>query len=65
MAIKMAMKNRSHRYITNRPGPRPERKYTEYKMCPSIIMVICIKQHLSNIWRLIHGKVTNTQAKLK
>ena len=24
-------------------------KYTKYKMCLSIMMVICIKQHLSNI----------------
>ena len=26
-------------------------------MCLIIMMVICIKQHLSNIWSSIHGKV--------
>ena len=34
----------------NRPRPRHGPKYTIYKMCLSIIMVICIKQHLGNIW---------------
>ena len=29
-------------------------KYTKYKMCLSIMMVICIKQHLSNIWSSIY-----------
>ena len=33
----------------NRPRPRHGPKYTIYKMCLSIIMVICIKQHLGNI----------------
>ena len=28
-------------------------------------MVICIKQHLSNIWGFIHEKVSNTKAELK
>ena len=32
-------------------------KHTKYKMCLSIIMVIYIKQHLSNIWNSIHEKV--------
>ena len=37
-------------------------KYNKYKMCLCImmvicIMVICIKQHLSNIWSSIHEKV--------
>ena len=43
------MKNRSHRFGINRPGPRHDHKYTKYKMCISIMMVTCIKQHLSNI----------------
>ena len=43
------MKNKSHRYIINRPRPRHRNKYTTYEMCLSIMMVICIKQHLSNI----------------
>ena len=37
--------------------PRHERKYTKCKMCFSIMMAMCIKQHLSNIWSTILGKV--------
>ena len=51
------MKNRSQRHDINRPRSRYGHKYTEYKMCLSIMMVICIKQHLSNIWSSIHKKV--------
>ena len=43
------MKNISHRYGINRPRPRHGHKHTEYNKCLSIIMVICIKLHLSNI----------------
>ena len=50
-------KNRSQRYEINRPRPRHEHKHAKYKMCLSITMVICIKQHLSNIWSLVHEKV--------
>ena len=32
-------------------------KYTKHKLCLSIMMGICIKQHLSNISSSIHGKV--------
>ena len=41
------MKNRSHRYNINRPRPTHEHKYTKYKKCLSIMMAVCIKQHLS------------------
>ena len=46
------MKNRSNIYYKNlgtrknRPLPRHEHKYSKYKKC---MMIICIKQHLSNI----------------
>ena len=50
------MKSKSKRYDLNRSGPRHGHKYTKYKMCLSIMMIICIKQHLSNIWSSIHGK---------
>ena len=43
------MKNRSHRHDINRPIGLDIDTYTEYKMCHSMMMVICIKQHLSNI----------------
>ena len=32
-----------------RPWPKHGDKYTKYKMCSSVMVVICIKQHLSNI----------------
>ena len=58
MIIKMIlkMKNRSHRYDINRVRPRHGHKYTKYKTCISIMIVICIKQHLSNILSSIHEK---------
>ena len=43
------MKNRSHRYDVIRPRSWHGHKYTEHKMCLSIIIVVCIKQCLSNI----------------
>ena len=59
------MKNWSHRYNINRPRPSHGHKYTKYKMCLSIMIATCIKQHLSNIWSSIHEKVDNTEAELK
>ena len=32
-------------------------KYTKYKMCLIMMMVIGIRQQLSNTWGLIHEKV--------
>ena len=43
------MKNRSHRLKS-----RQEHKYTKYKLCLSIMIVPCVKQHLSNIGSTIH-----------
>ena len=37
------MKSKSKEYDLNRPRPRHGRKYTKYKMCLSVMMVICIK----------------------
>ena len=59
------MKNWTHRYDINWPRPSDGHKYTKYKMCLSIMMATCIKQHLSNIWSSIHEKVNNTEAELK
>ena len=50
----MEMENRSYRYDINRPRSRHGHKYTKYEKCLSMIMVMCIKQHLSNIWSSIH-----------
>ena len=51
MTMTLKMKNRSQRYNINRPRPRHGPKCTNYKMCLSVVMVIYIKQHLSNISR--------------
>ena len=47
--MRLKMENRSHRYNINRPRARHGHKYAKYKMRHSTIMVICIKQHLSDI----------------
>ena len=49
MKMRLKMKNGSHRYDTNRPRPKHWHRYTKYKMCLIIMMVIGIKQHPSNI----------------
>ena len=51
------MTNRCYRYGINRPKPINGHKYTKYKLCPSTMIAIYIKQHLSNIWGSIHEKV--------
>ena len=53
----MKKKNRSHRYNINRPRSRHRHKCSKYKTCLSMIMIICVKQNLSNIWSSIHKKV--------
>ena len=45
----MKLKNRSDRYDMHRTRPRHGYEYTKYKMCLSIMLFICNKQHLSNI----------------
>ena len=57
MKMKLKMKNRSHRYGINRPRLGHGHKYTRHKMFLGIMVVICIKEHLSNIWSSIHEKV--------
>ena len=54
---KMEMKNRLHRYDIKRPSSRHAHKYRKYKKCLSMMMPLCIKQYLSNIWSSIHEKV--------
>ena len=57
MKVRLKVENRSHWYDINRPRHRHEHKYTKYKMCLSIAMSVCIKQHFSNIWSSINEKV--------
>ena len=47
--MKMQKKNRSHKYDINRPRSRHGHENSKYKTCLSMIMLTCIKQHLSNI----------------
>ena len=61
--MKMKMKNRSRIYDINL-GTRKNRlrsrhwhEYSKYKKFLSMMMLICVKQHLSNIWSSIHKKV--------
>ena len=49
MKIKIKMKNRSYRYDINRPRSRHGHKFSKYKKRLIMTMLICIKQHLSNI----------------
>ena len=49
MKMRLKMKNRSHRYGINRLRPRHGHIYTKNEICLSKMIVICIKQHLSNI----------------
>ena len=55
MKMKMKMKNKSRRYDKNSLD-----KYTnivKYRKCLSMMKLLYIKQHLSNIWSSIHEKV--------
>ena len=47
--IKMRLEIKTHRYDINRPKPRHD-GYTKYKLRYSTMMVIFIKQHLSNLY---------------
>ena len=40
---------RSHILVIIKPLPRHGQKYTRYEMCLSILMAVCLKQHVSNI----------------
>ena len=55
----MKLKNRLHRYDINinRRRSRYEPKYSKYITYPTMMILIFIKQHLSNIWNSIHDKV--------
>ena len=55
--MKMKMKNTSHKYNINRATLRHRYKYSKYKMCLSLMMIICVNQHLHNIWSSINEKI--------
>ena len=43
MKRKMKMENRSHRNDINRPKSRHGHKDSKYKMCLSMMLLLCIK----------------------
>ena len=47
--MKMKMKNKSHRHNINRPRPSYGLRYSKHRKSLSMMVLICIKQHLSNI----------------
>ena len=49
MKMKMKTKHRSYRYDVNRPRSRNEHKYSKYKKCLTVMNLVGIKKHLSNI----------------
>ena len=55
--MKLKMKNRSQSCDLNWSRTRPGQRYTKYKMLLSIMIVICIKKHPSNIWSSVHENV--------
>ena len=57
MKMQIFMKNRSYRNNINGSGPRHKHYCSKYKTFVSMIMLIIVKQPLSNIWSSIHEKV--------
>ena len=55
--MKKKMKKISPRWDINKLRSKHGHKYSKYKTSVSMMMLICIKQHLSNIWSSIHEKV--------
>ena len=57
MKMKTKMKIDSRKYGINRPRGRHGHKYSKYMKRLSMMMLICIKQHLSNIWSSVYENV--------
>ena len=55
--MKMKMQNRLHRFDIKTPRCRHWHKYSKHKKCLSMLLFTRIKQHLSNTWGSIYGKV--------
>ena len=64
MKMKTKVKNKLHRYGIIRTRPRHSYKYTKYKTCLSMIMVMCNKQHLSSEAEFTKT-LSGTEAELK
>ena len=46
--MQMKVKNRSHKYDINRLSSRHGHKFSKYKKCPSMTMLICINPFVPN-----------------
>ena len=57
MKMRLEKKNGSQRYDINRSRWRHGHKYTIYKMCLSMMVAMCNKQHLNDIGSWFHRKV--------
>ena len=54
-----------NRYNINRPQSGDEHKYSKYKKCIRMMMLICIKQHLATCKGEFMEKLSNFEAELK
>ena len=61
----MKMKNTSDKYNVNRATLRHGHKYSKYKMCLSLMMIICVNQHYATFEAQLMRRSTNTEAELK
>ena len=68
MKMEMEMKNRSHRYDINRHRSSHECKYSKYKKCLSVIMMIMwhtLRNSKATFEAQFIKKLSNTDAELK
>ena len=57
MKMKTKMKIDSRKYGINKPSYRHRLKYRKYMKRLSLMMLLCIMQHLSNIWSSVYENV--------
>ena len=55
--INLKNKYRSHRYDINKPRYRHEHKYTKWKMCLGMMIIVCVMLQLSNIGNSNNEKI--------
>lgn len=65
MKMMLKMKKRWHRFNIYRPRSRNNSKYSKYKKSLTVMMLSCIKQHLSNIQSSIQKKVEQHSGLIK
>ena len=65
MKMKMKKKIRSRRYDIDKLRSRHGHKYSKYKKCLIMMMLLRIKQHLSNFGSSIHEEVKHHRGRLE